>query len=164
MDQLYDIYGTWYVPWWQRSYVYYSALAALTLCAVFLLLLFFVRRRRAIVAMTPWDQALLECQQLHTKSDTTSGRLWYYELTQILKKYIHQRYGLNAHSYTDQELLAQLQALPIEGALIEQFKILAQTSMMAKFAKDSGLQEQMARDLALSITLIKSTVPADDKH
>ena len=157
---LYEIYSTWHVPFWQTTPFYIMVGVAL-LVVVFglaLLALRWIKARRA--RKTSWEQALLELEQLSKSSmGVGSSKEFYVQLILIVKRYLYGRYGYNVSSKTDQELIAHLALTDISPDLLTKLCAIIDGSMMIKFANMQVIQEQMKRDLDVSISLIISTIP-----
>ncbi len=166
-DQLYDIYGMVHVPFWQTTafYVVVGILAGLVVGVIGWRLIRYWRLR-ARPALPPWEQALIALNKLCDKEVMTSDRSkeFYDRLTMILKQYLHDRYAYDVMGKTDQELLVYLESVSFDAALTEIIRNLLQGSVMIKFANAQGAREQMERDIASSIIVIKKTVPLVHKR
>ena len=162
MSQFYDIYGIWHVPWWQRPMVknigWVVCIILLMAFFVYIIKKFLGRQKR----LAPWQVALKDLASLGTPDmlNESASKIFYTKLTAIIKQYICERYGFDIYGKTDREILAWLDdqvlfAHDLIPVLQEIFDHAGQT----KFANISGIVGSMERDLALSMRLIKETMP-----
>ena len=65
------------------------------------------RSRKKMVVVAPWDAALQSLSMLQQEKVATieQGGNLYAAITRILKNYVHQRYGFDIASKTDDELV-----------------------------------------------------------
>jgi len=166
-DQLYDIYGMTHVPFWQTTSFYVvMGLLITVMLAIMCWQLTRYWRLRAKPALPPWEQALIALNKLCEKDMMTSARSkeFYDRLTMIIKQYLHDRYAYDVMGKTDQELLVYLDSVSFDATLTEIIRNLLQGSVMIKFAHAQGAREQMERDIASSIVVIKKTIPLVHKR
>lgn len=167
MEKLHDIYGVWHVPFWQRSWFYWSMFALIT-CLLLILIGIAIRTyrtRKKDVHLSPWDVALQSLGQLQYRNVTTieQGSECYVAITHILKKYLHQRYGFDVASKTDQEVVAYLEQQNFDSNLLSDIRDIFEGSVFIKFAHVHVLQERIEKDLERSVAFIKATLPVDNK-
>lgn len=160
---LYGIYDTWHIPWWQTKPFYITALIiGLLLLSVGLFLLVRFIRRKKIAPQSAWDHAIQELELLVTQATPDHSKLVYFKIAQILKEYLHKRYGLDTHGKTDKQLLAYLQTSEFPEHLLPLMETVFEGGVTIKFAKAQAAEEQMKQDLASCISIIKHTIP--DQH
>lgn len=109
--------------WW------YALAAALALLALVLWLRW--RRRVAVVTVgpppvPPWDAAMAALDALpgEIDPDLDGGRLWYFRLSEILRRYLDGRYDWQTIDQTTTEILRQLGDAPFngdQGARVKEF-------------------------------------------
>jgi hypothetical protein len=96
-------------------------------------------------------------------SDTLNERaakVFYTKLTVIIKQYINKRYGFDVEGKTDREIVAFLDEQVIfPRDLIAILQDIFDHASHIKFANYAGLVEQMKQDLALSVRLVKESMP-----
>jgi hypothetical protein len=162
-QKLHDIYDVWHVPFWQQRWFYWTVWAVCI--ALFLILLciaikkYYARKKNS--AKKPWDTAFESLSLLQEKKVTTieEGGNLYVSLTHILKKYLHQRYGFDIASKTDDEVITYLEEQRFEPSLLADIREIFEGSVYIKFAHVHVMQEHIEKDLARSIAFIKATLP-----
>ncbi len=162
MTDFYDIYGTWHTPWWQTAFFYYSLLA----CGAFAILAIgyvIIKRHRAKkMILTSWDRALVQLKEVETQMhDVTRSGYLYARITTTLKRYLQERFGFDVVGMTDDELLAYLGDTEFPKDLLEDLRGVVKGGLTAKFANVVAVREQLERDIALSIMIIKKTIPRE---
>lgn len=133
---------------------------------VFLFLHIYRRIRRKITEdleskLPPHQRAERELERLQrsTLLDTGKTKEYYTELSNILRRYIERRYGIEALESTTAELLPRLKGLELDRALTDKIKDLLENADLVKFAKFSP-PRTMAGDLVLSLsTVVDLTKP-----
>lgn len=160
-EQLYDIYSTWHMPWWQSAWMY-CLLGGVILCVGVAALLYVlrIRRRRAI---KPWDKALIALNRLHEQGLTTvvHSKEFYTALTILLKTYLQDRYGFNLVGTTDEEIMVYLERQSFDPSLLESLRAIFNGSVIIKFANASAIKEQIECDFAASREFIYKTIPVE---
>lgn len=109
------------------------------------------RRRRAVEeiaapAVPPWEIALESLRVMRDEIDpaTDNGRLWYFRLSEILRRYFDQRYGWSSIDETTTEVLRRLAKAPFAGHhrdRVEEFFLEADRVRYAKFPAKVGRPE-----------------------
>lgn len=162
MDQLYDIYDVWHQPWWQHSVVKVSILVMLLMVLVALVAYVIKKLSRRKKPVPAWQKALHEFHRLESSGmlNEAAAKMFYTELTFILKHYIHKRYGFDIEGKTDREILVFLdEQIIFPRDLIIVLQDILDHASSIKFANCAGLIEQMKHDLALSVRLVKESMP-----
>lgn len=162
-NELHDIYETWHVPFWQTT-LFYTIMGVVATFMILVLIILLVRwyKRRTRKPLTPWQHALMAFKQLHPEaiSSKQDAKKFYGELTQILKKYIQERYEVPATSKTDTEFIAHVErASLVPFDLIDGLKELIHGALHVKFADMSAVQEQMKTHVRLCIASVEKTIP-----
>lgn len=165
-QQLYDIYPLWHVPFWQTS-LFYTVIAIIGIIFLISGIYYFWKKRRKKNATieVPWQRALRELRALELKENSTKddGKQCYFAMTEILKRYLHARFHLPVQGTTDDELVRYLKDSKQLPELVDAIHDIAQGCIYIKFANEQAMQEQIARHLALSITLVTQTIPRESK-
>lgn len=163
----YDIYGMWYVPWWQRPLFLWImgilvGLLILILVAIIIKKLFFPKKPK-----TPWEVALYLLAQAHEMIDSqkTDAAQFYAQITSILKGYLITRYHYDVAARTDIELIDFMQRqTEFPAQLLPLLTGLLQRAEMAKFAKVQAILDQIHEDYAISCQIVRLTIPAEKKE
>src|SRR5437870_11328160 len=124
----------------------------------------FVSRRKpepgvvvpAIPALEPDAEALRALDQLVASGRLARGeyRLFYIELTAIVKRYLERRLAAPIVEMTTAEMLAHLRANPKAADMAATLRDLAGAADHIKFARGSGLGDEAERHLAAARALI----------
>lgn len=104
---------------------------------------------RTLLALEALQQKKL-CQQERTKE-------YYSELTDILRGYVQERYGVPAMEQTTDELLAMLRMGSMPRTLQEQFGNLLRLADMVKFAKWKALPVENEQVMSTAIRMVQET-------
>lgn len=91
--------------------------------------------------------------------DRWDGKEFYFELSQVFRGYVQQRYGIAALEMTTEEFLPQVKALPMETELFTGVKQLLYSSDPVKFAGTPADRGKMEDDLAFVRTFVNKTTP-----
>lgn len=161
---LYDIYGTVHVPWWQSTAFYIAIIIICMLIGV--LGIFFIWRhiRTKRLHLFPWQKALLRIEKLESISlGTDDARSSLYStLTLIIKEYMVERYQIKIVGKTDQEMLSVAVHLALSDEVTKHMQQLYHASTEIKFAKGVAAQEMITRDLSSAAKIINLTIPIED--
>ena len=160
-EELYDIYGTWHIPFWQTTAFYGVVglfIGLLVLWIIWRLIKKYIFKEKK---QTAWETALKKLEQLRTQkiANAQYGKKFYNTLTSIIKQYLHDRFAFDVHGKTDEELLVYLEQKHFSSDLLEDVRAIAQGGTLIKFANVQAVQEQIDRDLERSIQLVKKTIP-----
>jgi len=159
--ELYDIYDMWHIPFWQTT-LFASIFIGLGLLLLLGLALYlFLRFRAKKQKESSWEQALRKLNGLQPAVCTTKeeGKIFYFELTAILKNYFYERYGFHIKGKTDQEFLKFSFPDELQPLLHEIFS----GCLQIKYADESALQKQLIRDHNHAIQIIQQTCPSENK-
>lgn len=165
-QQLYDIYPLWHVPFWQTTFFYGLVIFFIAAAIVSVVYYFWKKHRSKIRPMRPaWERALGELRALEQKKIITKedGKEFYFALTNIIKRYMHERYHMPVVGKTDDEFIAYLKESNQLPEFIEILHDIAQGCLYIKFANEQAMQDQIARHVAASILIITKTIPTEIK-
>lgn len=157
-----DIYDLWHTPFWQTTWFFVVCLMIPTTIVLGVTVYFVIRYMSQKRIVPAWERALHQINTLQPTVYTSKeeGKLFYFELTAILKNYFNERYGLCIKGKTDRECL--------EISLPEELKPLLHDifsgCLRIKYADESALQEQLIRDHSHAILLVKQTSPSKEKE
>lgn len=163
-DQLYDIYGVIYQPFWQgRWFFWMSILSTIAVLAIFIFFIFrwWLNRKSKL---TYWQQALheLACLYAEIEDANRESDYIYKEMMRILKEYCSVRYEQNMQSCTDDEFIIQLQEY-VPSDQLEPLRQLIPRAVEVKFAGEKAAQRIMLEDALHLHQFIKKTVPSKKK-
>ena len=82
---------------------------------------------------------------------------FYTEVTEVLRKYIEDRYDVSAMESTTPEILAMLKAFSIPATEFADLQDLLTTADMVKFAKYVALQEENERAIPVAVRFVNAT-------
>lgn len=162
---LYGIYDTWHIPWWQTKTFYITVIISGLLLA-FIMLFFIVRflRRKKMVPQPAWVRATEHLELLLKQANPENSKMIYLTISQIVRNYLNERYGLDTHGKTDKQLLVYLQNTEFPQHLLTMMETVFEGGVIIKFANARAAEEQMKQDLASCISIIKHTIPEHNKH
>jgi hypothetical protein len=132
--------------------------AAVALVAIVIALLLW-RRRRSPVAVEPWVRALAEIDRLEGEGLTKAPAMYHTRLSQVVRTYIAERFGLHALEQTTAEFLAAAGAIPELAAQAETLRAFCERCDLAKFADAAMIPDDCRRSGELARALIESTRP-----
>jgi hypothetical protein len=144
------------IPW------YYYAIGAALLVIIAVLVFWWWRKRRKdeeeepIDTRDPWEIALEAMAFLKEKNYLTKGelKLYYIELSEILRGYLGRIYNIPVLDMTTFEFLRTIEEFEIEEELIVRYKLFLEFSDLVKFAKFVPELEKCEGDYEEVISLI----------
>ncbi len=86
-----------------------------------------------------------------------SAKQFYFRLSAILRRYIERRYEIPAAEMTTEELLPQVDRLPLGIELAQPLKAFCRGADPVKFAGASAGQSRMAHDMAFARDFVRQT-------
>ncbi|OWY25617.1 hypothetical protein C7N43_20435 [Sphingobacteriales bacterium UPWRP_1] len=156
---------------WERLRPFAIALAVLLLLA----LLWWWWKKRSIRQTTtetrpqapplpPYEVALNRLKLLEQAKywQQEQEKLYYSELTDILRQYIEGRYQIQAPEMTTDETMAAFRNIAIEGPVLEKLRKLLELADLVKFAKAKPLVEQHLQAFTDAGYFIRATKPAEE--
>ncbi len=149
-------------PWYLLKYI----LGVLGVIIIGLLILFFLKRRKAKAVETPkrllspLEELELRIKELYQQSLFEKGKtkLFFIELTIILKQFLHRTYQFNAEDFTTYETLYDLKKREAEVSLLNNMEFLFSTADLVKFAKyipDDGALSELAKKIEDTVGVYK---------
>lgn len=156
--QLYDNYGLWHVPFWQKmSFILFIFFVSILLIGYLIFTYYrFMKKRKQL---SPQEKALQNLIKLKEDPERYSEKadLFYVELTGILKEYMGYVFQADIKSCTDRQMIAYLEEKQLFDAQKEQFRQLFSAGESVKFACKQALGERMQDDLQCAITFVQKT-------
>lgn len=169
MDQLglYDIYDTWYVPWWQQSWFKLSV-ATSAICLIVLFVAFIVYRYvKRPKLVTPAQRAVERITQLSqiTFSGAEKQKESYLQLTCVLKEYLITRYSIVIKGMTDTELLNELKNhFDDQHQILKDIQWIFVESTDIKFAAAKTERNSFIQTCQRAIHIIQNTPPTQTRE
>ena len=157
----YDIFDYYHIPFWQTTWFKVSACVAVLLI-IALVIYFIVTRKKRELA--PWEWAAEKIQQLPLEKCLTKNdyKKFYFDLTLILKQYLHKRYAWKTEDKTDEELIEYLHKQGFNETLLEALKKMLEGAVWIKFAGNEVIKTQADADYKTALSLVKKTTPDDN--
>jgi hypothetical protein len=112
-------------------------------------------------SIPPGQAALTALRLLEDKHLWQQGRIkqYYSEVTEIVRRFIEDQYGVLALESTSDEILAQLLKLPEAQALLKEFRSLFTTADLVKFAKYVPAPEEHDHELRWAYEIVRAMIP-----
>ena len=156
--ELYDIYDIWYEPSW---FVKYSSwLGGGFLIVLIVLLGYYTYRKKYFRKKNSWVIALEKLEELNNYV-SKDHKLFYFNLTAIIKEYLKERYTLDVCSKTDLEMVEFLTNPTLPHYVVEDLKKIFSDISMVKFANHKVNESSVQEDLIISIRMVKNTIPKE---
>lgn len=167
MDEngLYDIYGTWHVPFWQTNLFFYVTIAFGLLIALLMVFLVVYKLKKRAYKQLYWQKVLGELYQLRKLNIVSKpeGHRAYCQLTDLIKWYCAHRFGQQAEGLTDDELIHFLGTQAVTQDELRAIALALAASGTIKFAGDQALREQFQEHVEVAIRFISATKPIEQK-
>lgn len=148
----------------------YVIIAIVLISAVILVILWIKKRKKkaAVVEkplLSPLDELELRIKELSERKLFEKGKikLFFLELTQILKHFLHRTYQFNAEDFTTYETLYDLKRREKEALILNNMEFLFNTADLVKFAKfipDTGVLGEVLKKIERTIDLYKQQLSA----
>ncbi|MFP4347491.1 MAG: DUF4381 family protein [Thermodesulfobacteriota bacterium] len=143
--------------------LYYAAAGAAVLAvAVFSFLIWKHRRRRLRVSTTPGfspeETALAALDEL-VNVEETDGKIFYFRLSAVLRRYLEARYRIHAPEMTTEELLSEIKHLGMDPALRKGLRSLLETADPIKYAGAPASVRAMEDHVAFARRFVRETTP-----
>ncbi len=164
--QFYDIYGFYYMPFWQQAWFWQYA--SISIFSLIFITVYLVRRNRKdnlpmAATLLPWDWAIKEFSMLAPDEyeSKEAYKTFYFHLTLVLKSYFHKRYGWPLEDKTDEELLSYLKYKKFDHAVLKELASVLHGAGSIKFANMDALPVQAKNDLVVARSIIQKTAPSE---
>ncbi|GEM_PF-2240787 len=162
MDDFYDIFGVWHEPWWQSTACKVIVLIVTISIVIWLTYLIFKKIFIKKKVRPCWEVALTNLENLRMPNvfSVDKAKSFYFQLTNIIKRYITERYGIAVQGSTEKEILSYLEEqINFPKDILPVARDIFCHASSIKFANEPALVEQMEQDLALGVRLVKETIP-----
>ncbi len=110
-----------------------------------------------------WEVALEELENLRKTDLVNTGKVkeYYFGLSEILRKYMEERFNLFCIDRTSEEIIAELNNGVLEERIKERFLTFLLESDLVKFAKFIPAQKKTEDDWEMLYNLVKETIPKE---
>ena len=165
IDGFYDIYSYHYVPFAQTLFgkIVIGVIVGLFI-GLLVLLFFFLRKKRQLPF---WQKSINEIRSLLMTVDVCQTqediKKYYFALTEVIKKYFHDRYGWQTCDKTDEELVPYLSKQRFAKELLDNLKKILEGAQCIKFAKEDVIKIQAKSDAEEIIKIILKTKPNEKR-
>lgn len=124
-----------------------------------------IRKVKVEPKIPPHILAIQEIERVKSEKSWQKGepKAYYTELTDIIRNYIHGRFGFNALEMTSSEIIEKLQESKNQED-IKDLKELFQTADLVKFAKHNPLMNENDANLINAIEFINETKPVEEEE
>ncbi len=178
-EEFYDIKSVWKPPFVLADYyaLIYGILFALFLICVLGYVIQRLKNRKPIIPqkapeplLPPHEQAMKSLDELKVQKLWQQGRNkeYYTLLTDILRKYIVDRFDVNAQEMTSSEILDDLYKIPEAKSAFDNLKQILQLADLVKFAKLHPLPDENDLSLINAYLFVNQTkkeeLPAAEKE
>lgn len=154
-----------YIPLW----LLWALLAVAVAVGVFFLLRHTRRRKveaeiKAQAPVPPYELAVSRLEKLRQSGAAAPGheKQFYTDLTDILRQYLHGRYGINAMEMTSSQIVRTLRSNPATRMPADQMDAVLRIADFVKFAKEKPLADDNVRALERARDFVETTKPAPE--
>lgn len=128
---------------------------------------FFLRKHHATIELRrnppvpPYEMAMSRLNTLRSRNLPENGheKEYYTELVDILRQYLHGRFGINAMEMTSTQIVRALRANPETKMTAEQMRSVLAIADFVKFAKVRPLPDDNARSFSRAVDFVEQTKP-----
>lgn len=117
-----------------------------------------ISRIRIIRHLPPHQKAMMEIGKIKAENANAEGdqKLYYTRLTDTLRTYLEERFGIRAMEMTSGEIIEQLRKEE-DPQKIDELRQLLETADLVKFAKHSALLNERDRNMESVVEFIQTT-------
>lgn len=154
-----------YIPTW--VFWVFLALVVVALCVV----AFIAMRKhkeeieeRRTPPVPPYELAISRLNDLRTSNLASSGQemAYYTELVDILRQYLHGRFGINAMEMTSTQIVKALRANPATKMSADQMRSVLSMADFVKFAKVRPMPGDNTRAMTRALDFVEETKPVPE--
>jgi len=154
---------------WYKSYLYWGITAVVFIATVFLIVYYRNKNRKNIILEPEKPKIPAHITALASLERIRETQVWkdnktkeyYSEVTDTLRLYLDERYGINALESTTDELLAMMRSQVIDQLSKEKLKQILVLSDFVKFAKMIPLEQEHNLTLQLAFDFVNGTKRED---
>lgn len=157
-DQLIDIYGIWYEPFWQQTW--FSVIVKISICAVVAISLYYIYKKfiKKTMIIDCADIAYRDIdvlKKIHIVTESDSKDC-YFSLSSIIKRYLACRYHIIFTQLTDKEIVRQAEHYMTDDC-VRTLQRLLQGMTFVKFEHEIVAIEKLEKDILLIKEFIQET-------
>ncbi|MDE6206894.1 MAG: BatD family protein [Muribaculaceae bacterium] len=153
-----------YIPTWLAWVLIIAAILGIAGVALW----YFLRNRKIAIeerrnpTLPPYELAVNRLSSLRSRGLAESGqeKEFYTELTDILRQYLHGRFGINAMEMTSTQIVKALRANPDTRMTADQMRSVLSIADFVKFAKVRPLPDDNVRSFTRARDFVEDTKPA----
>ncbi len=172
-EEFYDIKEVWKPPFiWADYYpIILGVLLALFLLCVIIYIIKRLRNRKSLLPfaepkepkLPPYEQAIKELDELKEQKLWQQGlnKKYYTSLTETLRRYIDERFGVNAMEMTTTEILDMLHGIQEVKPVFDKLQQILQLADFVKFAKIHPLPDENDLSLTNAYLFVNETKPVE---
>lgn len=157
--QFNDIYGMFYVPWWESRFFYYVVWCIIASMIFFIGYQLWRWYRARIIVISVPDRCLRELinMQYMMSQNSLDYNIAYTTMSRLFRDYITYCYKVCSVHKTDVELKENIKNFPLPAELIEPLEKLFERAYRVKFAEVEVDSRVVALDITLFIDMITKT-------
>ncbi|MEX0849466.1 MAG: hypothetical protein WD055_04515 [Candidatus Dependentiae bacterium] len=163
--QLFDNYGLWHVPFWQKLWfiILMILLASVFFVGAVFCLMKFMRSKKK--KRSGWQQALYDLEQLKKNGllSIAQSSSFYAKLTSILKQFVSYHYKKDVCSYTDQQMIVYVDTIDLFEEQKKKLEAIFSAGELIKFANQDALAQQMQDDWQFAFDFAKTHKELNEK-
>lgn len=174
-EEFYDIKPTWKPPFVWADYLplIYGVLFALFLICVIAYIIKRMRNRQSLIPfkkeepkLPAHEQAFKELDEIKQQKLWQQGlnKVYYTLLTETLRKYIVERFGINAMEMTSGEILDALKGAEEAKPVYDRLEQILQLSDYVKFAKMHPLPDENDLSMTNAYLFVDQTKPLPEEE
>ena len=172
-EEFNDIKEVWKPPFvWADYYpIIYGVLLGLFLLCVIIYIIKRLKNRKSLLPfaepdvpkLPPYEQAIKELDELKGQKLWQQGlnKEYYTALTETLRRYIDERFGVNAMELTSSEILDLLRSVPEVKSVYDKLQQILQLADFVKFAKIHPLPNENDLSLVNAYLFVNATKPVE---
>lgn len=116
-----------------------------------------IRKFRIRPELPPHKWAISKIKKINSKVEVEQNSKDYYtQLTDVIRSYIHKRYGFNAMEMTSNEIINKLTSEP-DSTMLDELSELFTTADMVKFAKVQTMLNENDMNLLRALNFVNAT-------
>jgi hypothetical protein len=146
-------------------YILYGAMGIILVGLLITLFLVLKKRKRkkneSVVRVSP-DEAALEAVNALAERIDGDERAFYFNLSSVLRGYVHERFNIGSLEMTTEELLPIINNINLDRNLKAGFRSFLISSDPVKFADQPVSKEKMESDLAFVKNFVEQTTPLNE--
>lgn len=157
---LYPIYGLIKKPFWQTT-IFNVIICVFLLLFLFIMAGFIIKklkgRKKKILCH---EYAIMELNKLGEmlENNSINGKFFYLRITEILKRYLNDRFGYDLLGLTDHEMIIFLEKNKFDEIFLENIRSMTKSEEIVKFACANVAKDLMERDLNFCKNLVQAFI------